>query len=212
MVLKMSDTPLRYKISDWHQLPECKSNNSRSLQLHVADLIQDDRISGLRITLTHESFGVLFAYVLNLSGRIVTIPESEVVPQLTPAEILRELEKFGYLISYEPSKNLKESQLAFLKALLGLHYDKIRILNVYTIEGGVRRFTWYVVAFNVSKNPYWLNNDYSPSYAEFTKSVLEGSAYNVSALPECSRYDWSWLKGWVGSIEDILAENKASTD
>ena len=64
--------PLRYNISDWHQLPGCKSNNSRELKLVVTDLIKNSVLEGVVIKVMHETFGVLFACTVGGSGNLLT--------------------------------------------------------------------------------------------------------------------------------------------
>ena len=60
-------TPLRYNISNWLQLSECKSNNSVDLYITVRQIIDDGshRLSGTSILVQHNQFGVLFACLVN---------------------------------------------------------------------------------------------------------------------------------------------------
>ena len=200
------EMPLRYNISDWHQLTEVKSNNSRDLFITVGDFVQDKRLSGTRIQIVHKSFGVLFACVVNAQGSMISELEENVVYELTPKQILLHLQVFGFLVTFDPQKHISKNQIEFLKTLRGLGYDKLRVLNVWHTENGVKAFNWYVVAFNIKPNPDWINNGYSPSEKEYSTALQNGSAINVSALSKEKHWDWSWLD-YVANIDDILKDN-----
>lgn len=202
----MSNLPLRYNISDWHQLSGAKSNNSRELSISVTDIIQDKRLTGLRIQLNHTHFGVLFACVLGAQGSMITECNDNLVVEFTPKQILAELEKYGFLITFEPKEHLPGSQIEYLMTLNGLGYDKIRIMNVYTYTNlGIKQFQWYVVAFNID-DANWLNNDYSISHADFVKALEAGKCINISAISKTNRWSWNWLD-YVANISDILEGN-----
>lgn len=202
----MLSQPLQYNISDWHQLSGTKSNNSRDLSISVSDIIQDSRLTGLRIQLNHKHFGVLFACVLNAQGNMITEFNDNLVVEFTPEQILAELKKYGFLITFEPKEHLPVNQIAYLMSLKEMGYEKLRILNVYTYLNGVKQFQWYVVAFNIKENPTWLNNEYSPSEKEFITALKNGSALNISALSKTNKWSWSWLN-YVANIDDILEDN-----
>lgn len=202
----MNRMPLRYKISDWHQLTEVRSNNSRDLFISVADFIQDDRLNGLRIQVNHKAFGVLFACLINAHGTMISELSENLVYELTPKQILLQLKTFGFIVTYEPNKHISGSQLTFLMQLQGLGYDKLRILNVWHTENEVKVFKWYVVAFNIKENPEWINNGYSPSEKEYETALKNGSCFNVSALCKEKNWSWSWLD-YVANISDILEDN-----
>lgn len=204
-----ANLPLRYKISDWHQLTKCKSNNSNKLKIEVSDFIQDNRLNGVRISIVHSDFGPLFTCVLNATGSIVDSLQDNITFEFTPIQILSELSKYGFLVTYKPVEVLPSSQLDYLITLSQLGYDKIRILNVYSYVGstGDKSFKWYVVAFNADKNKYWLNNDYSPSDKEFVAAMKNGSAMNISGISKTKSWSWSWLYGYVANILDVLEDN-----
>lgn len=202
MVLKMNlQIPLRYKISDWTQLKDCKSNNSRKLHIRVSTFLKSSRLSGTRIVVEDDDFGVLFAYVISPDGTMVS--PNFTGPNLSTKQLLLELEKFGFLVTYEPNKHLKGSQIQYLMTLQNLHFDKLRVVAVCEPDGdiGIK-----IVAFNVAKNPTWINNAYSPSYLEFIEALNNGSAVNLTEISDTQKYDWSWLD-FVADIADILKEN-----
>ncbi len=202
----MKNMPLRYNISDWHQLAEVRSNNSRDLFITVSDFLNDDRISGIRIQVKHRHYGVLFACVVNAQGSMISEFSENIVYELTPKQILLQLAVFGFNVIYEPKKHLSSSQLDFLMTIQRLGFDKLRVLNVWHTENNVKVFKWYVVAFNVKENPKWINNGYSPSEKEYTTALSNSSAMNISALSKEKHWDWSWLD-YVANINDILEDN-----
>jgi len=187
-------------------LSECKSNNSRDLSISVGDIIQDKRLRGLKILLNHIDFGPLFACVINAKGNMISELNDNLVAELTPQQILTELSKYGFLITFNPREHLPGNQLAYLQQLIGFGYDKIRILNVWKLVNGVKAFNWYVVGFNANKNEFWLNNGYSPSDKEFMEALRNGSAINISAYSKTNNWSWSWLD-YIADIGDILEDN-----
>lgn len=202
----MLSTPLKYRISDWHQLVDVRSNNSRDLYLSVTDYLQDDRLHGLRIQVKHTLFGVMFAIVINSTGTILSDITHEEAYTMTTDQILTELERWGFYVDYAPAKHLPESQLVFLETLRGLKYDKLRILNVYRYENTTKLYKWHIVVFNVEQNPEWINNTYSASLKEYMKALQSGSVVNVSEASLQNNWDWSWLD-YVANIDDILRDN-----
>ena len=205
--------PLQYKISSWKQLPKCRSNNDDGLRITVAELVNNDLLTGLRIQVIDSWCGVLFSEVLNAKGALVSTSEKAGAPsisyQLDDSTILKELRKYGFIISYDPRAHLSKSQLESLASLKGLHFDKIRILNVYDYRDNTRYFKWYVVGFKVCSHPNWLSNVYEASKKEFTESLVDGTAVNISELASMKDFDWSWLD-YVANIDDILEDNEGT--
>ena len=109
--------PLQYKISSWRQLPNCLSNNSRDLRIHVTDFFNNEELRGFRISLEHRTMGVLFCCVLQARGTIITDDDDYGATELSPDEILKELHKFGFYITYEPIKALSGNLLNYLITL-----------------------------------------------------------------------------------------------
>lgn len=199
--------PYRYNISSLRQLPMCRSNNSRALHIKVTDFIQNTMLSGMRILLEHESFGVLFACVVNSSGSLISNEDNMSIPyQLSPSEILLELQKYGFLITYDPRSALSGSQLQYLMTLQGLKFDKIRQLPVRHTTAVVTAYTRHIVAFNASYNSNWLSNTYAASTEEFDAALRNGSAVDLTNISNTMQYDWSWLD-YVANIDDILQDN-----
>lgn len=200
--------PLRYQISDWSQLVNCKSNNSNDLSISITDFVQSTKLSGTRILVNHEKFGVLFACIVSATGSLLSDPNGSLPNEFAPAEILKELRKFGFLVEFVQYKNLSGSQVQYLMTLKNLGFDKIRILNVWhedILDNKVCEEL--VIAFNIKNNPSWLNSAYSPNKCEFIRAISEGSAFNVSEISQTKDFNWSWLHNWVANIDDIIDAN-----
>lgn len=200
----MNGKPLRYRISDWSQLPEVQSNNSTQVKIAVSE-ITNDVLTGTRIQVVHELFGVLFSCVINAKGDMVSELDTNIVFELTPEQILAELEKWGFIISYVQPLSLPDNQIAYLQNIKELGFDKIRVLLVQDYPNGLEEPHWYVVVFNAKQNPYWLNSDYSPRREEFLKAQDNGSAINITGILNAKKWSWSWLVGKVLNIDDILS-------
>ena len=202
----MNKTPLRYQISSWDQLVGCMSNYSNSLHLKVKRLVHDRRLTGTIIEVFHDEFGPLFCYTVDGQGPLLA-SSNPIDYEMSTSSILKELERFGFLITYNPIETLPEEQIKYLKSILDLGFDKIRILNVYTYQNdGTKVLDPNVVAFMVEHNPGWMDNVYAASTSEYTRSIVEGTAINLSAMSEATRYRWDWLV-YVASISDILSEH-----
>lgn len=198
----MGDT-LTYSITDWHQLKNVKSNNSRDLSIKVADLLHSNVLTGLRIQVYHTEYGPLYAVVLNAQGTIVTEINDNMVVEPSTEDILAELHKWGFEVQFDQQLNLPQGQLDFLAELKDLGYDKLRILNVWTMQNAIKTFTPYIIVFNVAQNPDWINNGYAASEKEFLNSLKNGSAVNISATSKANIWSWGWLT-FVANIDDIL--------
>lgn len=201
----MNTIPLRYHISDWHQLANVKSNNSRKLSIHIADLCQSDKLTGLRISIYHEDYGNLFTYILNANGQLLSDCNG-LRYGLSGNQILHELEKYGFLVTYSPAKRLCGDQITYLMNLKSLKFDKLRILSVWHIEDSVKVFNHYIVAFNIKCNESWLNNGYAASENQFGDALKSGSAVNITDISHINSWDWTWLD-YVADIDDILRDN-----
>ena len=201
--------PLRYKISSWRQLPDCRSNNDRELRIHVVDYFNNLELRGFRISVDHPRFGTLFACVLEARGRLITDIDEYGRSELSSEAILGELKKYGFYITYVPNENLPSETLEYLITLDKLGYDKIRIIDVWEASAstGVKNFKPMIVAFQVKPLGDWLNNAYSPSLKEFTQALTDGTAINLTDISKTKQLRWDWLKGYVLNIKDIIRDN-----
>lgn len=206
-----ANQPLRYKISSWRQLPQCRSNNDKNLRITLTDFTNNYYLTGFRIQIVHPHFGVLFSEVLDARGTATTALDnsdtSTITFQLDTQHILEELRKFGFIVVYKPREHLPESTLEYLNTLRGLKFDKLRILNVCeSLADGSTSYKWYVVGFKSCRHGDWLDNTYTASKKEFTEALLDGSAMNVSELCSAKDIGWSWLD-FVANIDDVLRDN-----
>jgi hypothetical protein len=206
MVDLMNCKQLRYRISDWSQLPQTLSNNSTQLKIGVSDINNPPELTGTRIQVRHQTLGVLSSYVVNAQGDMITELDLNVTYELTTEQILAELAKWGFDITYVPKLSLPDRQVEYLTTLKGLEFDKIRILTVYDHANLTAESHWYVIGFNAKQNPYWLNNMYAVRREEFYKSLNNGSAINITGISDTNNWSWSWLAGKVLSIDDILTD------
>lgn len=199
--------PLRYKISSWRQLPNCLSNTSRELRIHITDFFNNEELRGFRISVEHSSMGVIFCCVLQARGSIVVDEDEYGATELTPEEILKELHKYGFYIVYEPINALSGNLLDYLITLDKLDYDKIRILNVWHYKNGVKESDTKIVAFQSNPHGEWLNNGYCANEKEFLSALNAGTAINLTDTSKTKNFRWDWLYGKVLNIEDIIQGN-----
>lgn len=206
----MSTLPLSYNISNWMQLAECQSNNSIDLFITVKQVIDDGshRLSGTIILVQHTQYGVLFACLINSKGSLLTPdPESGIIKEFTTDEILAELNKFGFDVTFEINQHLSGEQISYLITLSGLNYDKLRKLPVYEYDSQANKiFSDYIVAFNVEQCPEWIQQEYTCSKTDFLRKLNDGVALNLTHMSQTQLFDWTWLT-YVANIDDIIEDN-----
>ena len=199
--------PLRYNISNWFQLSECKSNNSADLYITVKQIIDDGshRLTGINILVQHNQYGTLFACLVDANGTLLTPdPVSGIIKEFTTDEILAELNKFGFDVTFTINQHLSGDQISYLITLNDLGFDKIRKLLVY--YSNTKRYSEFLVAFNVEKCPQWIKNDYTCGAKEFVEAMQYSGAMNLTDLKQTKGFDWTWLT-YVANIDDIIEDN-----
>jgi hypothetical protein len=204
-------SPLRYNISNWLQLSECKSNNSTDLYITVKQVIDDGshRLTGIIILVNHTQYGTLFACTINSTGSLLTPdPTSGIIKEFTTDEILAELNKFGFDVTFEINQHLGGDQISYLMTLYDLGFDKLRMLEVQQLDG---MYSNYLVAFNVDKCPDWIQNDFTCGRKVFLEALNNSGAMNLTDLKQTKGFDWTWLT-YVANIEDIIEDNGYSED
>lgn len=201
-------TPLRYNISNWMQLAECKSNNSTDLYITVRQIIDDGshRLQGINILVNHNQYGTLFACLVNSSGTLLTPdPDSGIIKEFSTEEILVELNKFGFDVTFEINQHLSGNQISYLMTINDLGYDKLRRLYVQDKPDG--GYSEYIVVFNVAKCPDWVEpNNSCCGKKPFVDALMSSGAMNLTDLKQTKGFDWTWLT-YVANIEDIIREN-----
>jgi hypothetical protein len=204
-------SPLRYNISNWLQLSECKSNNSTDLYITVKQVIDDGshRLTGIIILVNHTQYGTLFVCTINSTGSLLTPdPTSGIIKEFTTDEILAELNKFGFDVTSEINQHLGGNQISYLMTLYDLGFDKLRMLEVQQLDG---MYSNYLVAFNVDKCPDWIQNDFTCGRKVFLEALNNSGAMNLTDLKQTKGFDWTWLT-YVANIEDIIEDNGYSED
>ena len=200
-------SPLRYNISNWLQLSECKSNNSVDLYITVKQVIDDGshRLTGTIILVNHTQYGTLFACLINSNGSLLTPdPVSGKIKEFTTDEILAELNKFGFDVTFEINQHLSGDQISYLMTLSDLKFDAIRRLLVQ--DKPDLQYSEYIVAFNVAKCPDWINMDFCCGKKPFVDALISSGAMNLTDLEQTKGFDWTWLT-YVANIDDIIRDN-----
>lgn len=202
---------LRYEITDWSQVNECLSNNSRDLRMRFIQ-IMDDELCGKLILVEHAVYGTLFSCLVQGEGSILTSmdPYNPACPAhvFSEEEIFAELYKFGFDIRFKREKRLTGDQLDYLMNLNNLGFDKIRMINVVLpYAPHAPKYRTVVVGFMVGNLPKWLDNTYACPESEYNRAIGEGTAINITAISQSKKFDWTFLKDHVLSINDILAIN-----
>ena len=198
--------PLRYNISNWLQLSECKSNNSTDLYITVKQVFDDGshRLTGTIILVNHNQYGTLFACLVNATGTLLTPdPDSGIIREFTTEEICEELYKFGFDVTFHINQHLSGDQISYLITLSDLGFDKLRMLEVQQLDG---RYANYLVAFNVAKCPEWIKNDFTCGRKPFLEALNSSGAMNLTDLEQTKGFDWTWLT-YVANIDDIIEDN-----
>lgn len=200
----MQNKRLQYNISDWSQSTKCLSNNSKSLYITVDKYINNADFQGKVVKVNHSTLGVLFAAVVNGSGSIVsdTDDDSFQLEWLDTSQILEQLEKFGFDITYREDIHLPGGQLTLLSKLWELGYDKLTKVSV-SVDAKIIRT--YVVGFRSDKALELLTWGLKISVQKFQKMCADGYVINIDSMSESS-FSWSWLIH-VFNISDILDAN-----
>lgn len=201
----MNPMPLRYRISNWEKLKDCKSNISRDYSISVTHII-DTHLSGLKISVKHRKFGTLFCHLIKSQGCLVDNGEYDTPHEFSLDEILKELKKFGFDIEFSPKLKLSTSMIEYLMTIKSLNYEKIRTIRLSdTNLDDTDDKQVYVVAFMPQQLKNWLTNTYMPTKKEFQDALLAGYACSVSRSPEGRHLNWTWLDS-VLNIDDVLTE------
>lgn len=192
--------PYSYIISDFSQLPSCLSNNSADFTLHVTKFIQSTALQGTRIAVHHSVYGIVFSYIVNCSGTLVTEVLND---NFTLDWLALQLKRFGFDIQFKSWPQLSGEQLSALSSLDGILADaKLRWLSVRNHP----EIKSMLVMFDPVSLPAWLVAEYEPTNAEFELAMQCGACIIVSKILQVHKFDYSWLLGWVASIPDILKE------
>ena len=207
----------QYKISDWHQLADCRSNASPDLRIRVGDFVQNEYITGTNIRVEHPAVGVLFAYTILPKGRLtLDLPDTFDTSLLVHREnLLAELKRYGFYIEYQEELVLPDQIKEILKTALTLGYTKVRLIRVWDRkrpENAVIR----AVAFNPDYDPDtyipWMQSGYSCNDKEYETAIVSGNAMNLASNAVTDKYSWDWLYNVVYDIHRLLFGQKKNTE
>lgn len=193
---------LRYSISDWSQATRCLSNNSKDLRISVTSYVHNTDFEGRIISVVHTKFGTMFATITDGRGYLISASDEDDcdLPLMTTDEILIQLEKFGFDISYEEEPNLSGEQLTFLMKLQDLGYDAVTKIRVQYPKTS-RTST---IAYNSSRHVDYLSFNTVVPKSKFDESLEDGSIVNVAKMDATLK--WDWLT-YTCQIDDILEMN-----
>lgn len=193
---------LRYNISSWSQATKCLSNNSKDLHISIADYLHNVDFEGQIISVVHTKYGTMFATITNGRGYLIseTDKDGNQLPFLTTEETLKQLEKFGFDISYAEEPNLSGEQLTFLTNLYDLGYDAITRVRVKYPK--ITRNIY--IAYSSAKGVEYLSFNTLVSKAEFDASLESGAIVNIAKMD--TSLEWDWLT-YTCQIEDLLDDN-----
>ena len=193
---------LRYRISNWSQAVKCLSNNSKELHISLANYMHNSDFEGRILSVVHTKFGTMFATVVDGQGRILSVTDEhgDELPLLTTAEVLKQLEKFGFDISYEEEPHLSGEQLTFLMKLRDLGFDAITKVKVQHPKTS----RYCTIAYDSSQTLEYLSFNSAVSKAQFDKSLEDGAIVNIAKMD--TTLEWDWLT-YTCQIDDLLEAN-----
>ncbi len=204
----MSQQLLRYEISNWDQITNCLSNNSKALSLSLSKVIDGNAMRGLVVKVNHANYGTLFAAMIKGSGQLLTDKDEEgqILPFLTTDEILKQIAKFGFIISYVERAHLNNETLVFLNNVKQLGFDKITRVQLETRnEYWAKAWTPKILVIKSQYNTDLLKFDCSLPIKNFNEKLANNWIMNVTDL-DAENVTWDWVT-YIANIIDIINEN-----
>ena len=200
---------LRYRISNWNQITQCRSNNSRNLSLSLSKFLDGKRLQGYGIKVNHANYGVLFAALIEGIGTLITKTDEEGadIPFLTTDEILKQLMKFGFYITYNLAKNLPQEEFDYLSKLEDLGYDKITRIALESFDtNGNKVWRPAVIVMKSEFNTDMLVFECKVTRKTFNERLTKNVILNITNEPGMN---WEWVT-YIANIADVLDENLSS--
>ena len=169
-------------------------------------------LRGTRVSVEHSSYGVLFAAMTDGRGEIISDVDEEgnVVPWMTTDEILKQLFKFGFDITYTERLTLDEHILNYLMQLRNLGFDKVTKVNVMNRVEGSLRPKIYTLAIKSEYNSDMLTYGTTISQKRFMERLTSNYIMNIEDIHD-SKLKWDWVDS-IYNIDDILSENSEVVD
>lgn len=203
--MTMESNYRRYRISDWSQLADCRSNSSKDLRISVTEYINNPDIEGTQIEVRHPKYGTLMAYIIKPVGNL-TLPLPRGTDNvMTSSILLNELKRYGFYVEYREERTLPPGQIELINSAKSLGGRKLRLMRVYDSKDPEVADV-YVVAFDPGKVPDWMNSGYSCSKTEFMEVLYKGHAFNLSTMAATAKYRWDWLYNAVYDVYALLDE------
>lgn len=214
----MDKSILQYRISDWHQLKDCKSNTSPDLKISITDFINNDEIQGTRISINHPYYGSLFSMLVGdyCCGSLVSpIVDDDLYARNKETIginqiILNELARYGFYVFYKEEEHLPLAQVEFLKAIKTFNFDKLKLVSVFE-DKDLTQTKIYLAAYNIEALPAWINAGYSPSRSEWVQAISKGYALNVSTICKNSEFKWDWMYNQIVDLNALLEKYENNT-
>lgn len=158
-------------------------------------------------------YGVLFAAMIEGEGIIITNEEDndkgDLIPFMTTDEILKEIERFGFYVTYNVKSNLPSETVSYLATIDNFDFDKITRVSLQTLDKDGRGFHYAptVLIYDSTKNPDLIGYGMKLSRNKYVDKVTENSIINVTNIG----ISWDWVDSMY-NIADILDENLDPSD
>lgn len=145
------------------------------------------------------------------SGKIISKQDEEGydIPFMNTEAILKELERFGFLVSYDVKSNLPDKTLDFLQSAMRLNYDKINrvLLQTKSRYGETIWKPTVIIYKSVDMNVDLMKYGVKLLRSKYLEKVDAGVLMNVNE----EDINWDWVDSFY-NLSDIMDENKDMPD
>lgn len=192
--------PLVYAIDDWHQLGNARSNTDPSLRIMITDFVNSDILEGIRISVIHPQYGVLYAVMPESTGRISAYKTET---GLTKEQILKGLLQFGFDIIFKPDFTITFETRQALEAAQTVGNTHVRPVSLIYFDkrpgwaGHYKHTKNCVIAFNATRHPEF-TIQYIPPLPANTPEIL--------IMPTGEGINYLWLDRPM-EIESVLTHS-----
>lgn len=158
----------------------------------------------------HSSYGTLFSAVVKGGGKLLSSKDEKGndLPCMTTEEILKEIQRFGFYVTYDVKSNLPMNTIAFLSTIDNLGYDKITKVGIQYRKDGEKYIKPAILVFKSEYNHDILNFECIISEHKYLDKLSANSIMDVTHEKDIQ---WDWVK-YIANISDILEENIDPTD
>lgn len=176
------------------------------MSLSLSKFLEGNRLRGFGIKVVDANCGVLFSALIEGTGVLITDLDEDgnYIPFLTTDEILKQLMKFGFYITYNERRHLPEETFDYLAKLQDLGYDKITRVALESIDKiGNRIWRPIIIVMKSEFNTDLLIYDCKVTRKSFNQKLTDNVIMNITF--ECNAH-WDWVT-YTANISDILDEN-----